>query len=91
MYIVSNHIAFHAHRQNYYSESPPSMKTFMDRGALQTGTRPDKIRIQKWYTVYKVSYILVNVDLLFRFKFAQSLCWALPLPPPVGSHYLGRL
>ena len=24
--------------------------------AAQTGTRPEKIRIQKWYTIYKVNF-----------------------------------
>ena len=24
--------------------------------AAQTGTRPEKIRIQKWYTIYKVIF-----------------------------------
>lgn len=27
--------------------------------AAQVGTRPEKIRIQKWYTVYKVIYLIL--------------------------------
>ena len=35
--------------------------------AAQTGTRPEKIRIQKWYTIYKVSKCLARQGLLGSF------------------------
>lgn len=31
--------------------------------AAQTGTRPDKIRIQKWYTVYKDHITLEDYEI----------------------------
>jgi len=30
--------------------------------AAQTGTRPDKIRIQKWYTIYKDHITLADYE-----------------------------
>lgn len=30
--------------------------------AAQTGTRPEKIRIQKWYTIYKVRTYIKFLD-----------------------------
>ncbi|MCD7470047.1 Ubiquitin-like 5 [Datura stramonium] len=32
--------------------------------AAQTGTRPDKIRIQKWYTIYKDHITLKDYEIL---------------------------
>jgi ubiquitin-like protein 5 len=31
--------------------------------AAQTGTRPDKIRIQKWYTIYKDHLTLADYEI----------------------------
>ena len=31
--------------------------------AAQTGTRPDKIRIQKWYTIYKDHITLADYEI----------------------------
>ena len=31
--------------------------------AAQTGTRPDKIRIQKWYTIYKDHITLSDYEI----------------------------
>ena len=46
--------------------------------AAQTGTRPEKIRIQKWYTIYKVSK-----------RHAEArLAWACTRPHHTSSSYV---
>lgn len=38
--------------------------------AAQVGTRPEKIRIQKWYTVYKVTFLVA-----VYFSKLTCFCW----------------
>ena len=58
--------------------------------AAQTGTRPEKIRIQKWYTIYKVTFYpssALSLSLLASFRERSESRKAIKVvPQPAVAH-----